>query len=140
MAACHSLLESAMFRGSRFMSLFVVFCLGLGLAWVGWRVTDLAQQVSDLQGQVNQLSGEAQAADDALTQSQAAMQRVREATDELSNTVDALGDQDVREVLPALLQARQALQEAVTDAEDALGDGGITVPADDTAKNDLLTA
>ena len=99
MAVCHPLLESAMSRGLRAMYLPVVFCLGLGLAWVGWRVMDLAQQVGELQGQVNALSGEVQAADDALAQSQAAMLRVREATDELSDTVDALGNQDAREVL-----------------------------------------
>ncbi len=139
MAVCHPLLESAMSRGLRAMYLPVVFCLGLGLAWVGWRVMDLAQQVGELQGQVNALSGEVQAADDALAQSQAAMLRVREATDELSDTVDALGNQDAREVLPALLQARQALQEAVTDAEDALGDGAAK-PAEDAPGNDQLTA
>lgn len=139
MAVCHPLLESAMSRGLRAMYLPVVFCLGLGLAWVGWRVTDLAQQVHELQGQVDQLSGEVQTADDALAQSQAAMQRVRQATDELSDTMDALGDRDAREVLPALLQARQALQEAVTDAEDTLGDGAAK-PAEDAPSDDQLTA
>ena len=65
MAVCHPLLESAMSRGLRAMYLPVVFCLGLGLAWVGWRVMDLAQQVGELQGQVNALSGEVQAAIEA---------------------------------------------------------------------------
>lgn len=124
---------------SRPFYLAVVLCLGLGLAWVGWRVTDLAQQVSELQGQVNALSDEVQAADDALAQSQAALQRVHQASDDLSGALESLGDHDAGQVLPALLQAQQALQEAVSDAEDALGDGPAQ-PTDDTPKDDLLTA
>lgn len=101
--------------------LAVVFCLALGLAWVGWRLTVLSQQVGELQGRVDSLSSELQQADDTLAQSQAALQRVRDATDDLSDTVDALGSQGVGEVLPVLLQARQALQNAVSDAVDAVG-------------------
>lgn len=103
------------------LHLAVVFCLALGLAWVGWRLTVLSQQVGELQGRVDSLSSELQQADDTLAQSQAALQRVRDATDDLSDTVDALGSQGVGEVLPVLLQARQALQEAVSDAVDAVG-------------------
>lgn len=101
--------------------LALVFCLGLGLAWVGWRVTELSQQVGDLQGRVDSLSTELSQADEALVQSQAAVQRVRDAADELSDTVDALGTQGVAEVLPALVQASQDLQDAVTDAEATVG-------------------
>jgi hypothetical protein len=113
----------AMAAAPRTYYLAVLFALGLGLAWVGWRVTALSLQVGELQARVEALSDELQQADDTLAQSQEAMQRVRDATDGLSAAVDALDGRALGEVLPALLQARQALQEAVTDAEDAVGAG-----------------
>lgn len=120
-------------------SFAIVFCLALGLAWVGWRVTDLAQQVSDLQGQVQALSDDAQAADDALAQSQEALRRVRAASDDLSDSLESLNGPNPGAALPALFRAQQALLDALSDAEDALG--GEDAPADDEpADPDTLTA
>lgn len=117
------------------VAVWVVVLLGGVALWaLTARVDALARQVDQLQTRVDDLGGELQAANDALDQAQAAVGSVRLASDDLSQVLGQLDRRDWRSLRPAVQQALQDMEDALGDAEAVLSD------TPDTPQNDAPPA